>query len=229
MKARANGFGLAIAMAVLALCTSCAPTRQEIRIDGSSDLTVQQSYTRMSDSLSQEQRTKLMMAIIQLNMIGISSAKEMLADPELRSPGPVRIKSRIAGLNSAEIIALAAKNPDVRVYVEGEEPGVPAELLTPLEAGMPTIVLTSTRWQLVSNVNGHIDEQILNFEPGGSLLIERSSNSGLSRWEQSGGEVRILINDRYSVSRGKFVDAGHMQGVAGNKVGSTWTWTAKRL
>jgi hypothetical protein len=228
LKNLKSSFGTAIALMSLFLFMSVVHAREEVRIDGSSDKAVEQSYARMLASLKGDQQIELGTAVIQLNMIGISSAKEMLADPELRSPGPVRIKSRIVGLTAAEIIALAKRTATTRIVTPGQEPGVPGDLLRPLDTGKPSYGLTSTRWHFVSNSNGFTYEQTLEFESGGKLVTDPPSTAGVSTWEQSADEVRIFINDRYAVSRGKFVDADHLRGTGGNKVGATWTWTAER-
>lgn len=182
----------------------------------------------MLDSLSQDRQIKLVSAVIQLNLIGINSATEMLADPELRNLGPVGIKRRIGGLSSNEIIALADKTATAKTYVKGQEPGVSADLLTPLAAGEPTYSLASTKWHFVWNTNGFIKDQALAFESDGKLETTPPSTIGAGTWEQSADEVRVFINDRYFIARGKFVDADHMSGTGGNRVGATWTWTAKR-
>lgn len=175
----------------------------------------------MYESLDQKAQIELATAILKLNMVGITSAKEMLADPELRSPGPVRIKDRIAGLSSAEIIELANKASTVRIIAASQKPGLPADLLTPLAAGNPGYSLASTKWKLVSDMNGHIKEQLLEFKSDGTVETDPPSTAGASSWEQSADEVRIFVNDSYAVSRGKLVDADHIQGTAGNKNGST--------
>lgn len=228
MKKPSRFSGLTMALLALLLISSLAHAKPEFRIDSTSDKSVQQSYARMLGSLDNEGQAKLVTAIVQLNMVGISSAEEMLADPELRSPGPVRIKDRIAGLSSAEIIALANKTATTKVLVNGEQPGVSAELLTPLEGGKPGSSLESTEWRLVSDSNGFKKEHTLKFERGGNLVTEPPSTAGVSTWEQSADEVRIFINDRYAVYRGKFVDSDHIKGTGGNKVGSTWSWMAER-
>lgn len=228
MKHIAHRFGWAVALVVLFLATSIAHAKREVRIDATSDKSVEQSFKRMNDSLDKDAQIGLMTAIVKLNMVGIGSAEEMLADPGLRSPGPVRIKDRIAGLTAAEIIDLADKTSTVRVVTSGQEPGVPAELMTPLAAGDPGYSLSSTKWKLVSNTNGYIKELTLEFKSGGKLETDPPSTAGVSSWEQSADEVRVLINDRYAVYRGKFVDADLIQGTAGNKNGSTWTWNATR-
>ncbi|HET9032745.1 MAG TPA: hypothetical protein VFN25_07560 [Dokdonella sp.] len=228
MKNTVKLLGPALALIALLFMTSFAHAQEVVRIDGSSDKSVEQSYTRMLESLNHESQAKLVTAIIQLNLAGISSAEEMLADPELRSPGPVRIKDRITGLSSTEIIALANKSATTRTFIQGQEPGVPSNLLTPLDTGKPTHLLPSTRWLFVTNVNGFKKEQVLKFEDGGNLATNPPSTVGVSTWEQSADEVRISINDQYAVSRGKFVDADHMEGTGGNKMGVTWTWTAER-
>ena len=199
MKKPANHFGTALALMAILPFTSVAHARKEVRIDGSSEKRVEQSYARMRKSLNKDQQIMLMTAIIQLNLVGISSATEMLADPELRNPGPVRIKNRIAGLTSDEIIALANKTATTKVITAGQEPGVPADLLKPLDAGVPTYLLPSTQWRYGSNVNGFMDEKTLEFKHGGQLGTEPASTAGVSTWEQSADEVRIFINDRYAV------------------------------
>lgn len=228
MNQISQGFGLALALIALFLATGIAHAKQEVRIDATSDKSVEQSFKRMNKSLDQDAQIELVTAIVKLNMVGINSAEEMLADPELRSPGPVRIKDRIAGLTAAEIIELADKTSTVRIISPGQEPGVPADLLTPLVAGNPIYSLASSKWKLVSDTNGHIKEHTLEFKSGGKLETNPPSTGGASSWEQSADEVRIFINDSYAVSRGKFVNADHIQGTAGNKNGSTWTWNATR-
>jgi hypothetical protein len=228
MKNLTEFSGTTLALVALLLFVGSAQARDEVRIDGSSDKAVEGSYARMLGSLKGNQQIELGTAIIQLNLVGISSAREMLADPALRNPGPVRIKDRIAGLTAAEIIALAKKTATTRIVTPGLEPGVPGDLLTPLDAGIPSYALASTRWHFVSNSNGFTYEQTLEFESGGKLVTDPSSRAGVSTWEQSADQVRIFINDRYAVSRGKFADADHLEGTGGNKMGTTWTWTAER-
>lgn len=228
MNKFAEYFGWAAAVIALSLATGAAHAKPEVQIDATSDKSVEQSYKRMYESLDQETQIELATAILKLNMAGINSAEEMLADPELRSPGPVRIKERIAGLSAAEIIALADKTSTVRIIPPGPKPGVPADLLTPLAAGNPSYSLASTKWKVVSDMNGHVKEKALEFKSDGTLETNPPSTAGASSWEQSADEVRIFINDSYAVSRGKFVDADHIQGTAGNKNGSTWIWNATR-
>ncbi len=137
MNTFSERFGWAAAVVALFLATG-AHARQEVRIDATSDKSVEQSYKRMNESLHQEAQIELATAILKLNMVGINSSKEMLADPALHSLGPVRIKDRIAGLTAAEIVKLADKTSTVRIITPGQEPGVPADLLTPLAAGNPS-------------------------------------------------------------------------------------------
>lgn len=228
MKETTRRFGIGAALIALLLLTGLAHAQVQVRIDASSDKSTEQSYERMFESLDDDRRIKLQTAIIQLNMIGVSSAKEMLADPELRNPGPVRIQDRIAGLTAGEIIALADKTATTKIIMPGEEPGVPADLLTPLDAGRPAYSLASTQWRFVTDTNGFLKENTFEFESGGKLETTPPSTVGVDTWEQSADEVRIFINDRYAVSRGRFVDADHLRGTGGNKMGTTWTWTAER-
>ena len=228
MKKPVNRFFTTYALMALLLCSGVAKARHEFRIDGSSDKSVERSYVLMLASLSREEQEKLVTAVVKLSLVGVSSAEEMLAGAELRNFSPVRIKSQIVGLTSAEIIALASKTSTAKAFIAGQEPGVSAVLLTPLAAGDPPASLESTQWNLVATTNGFTQELTLGFEPGGQLKTEPPSTAGVSTWEQSADEVRIFINDRYAVYRGNFLDGDHMSGNGGKKVGSAWTWTAER-
>lgn len=223
MTNAARRFGILVGLVAPLLLSGVVHAKENLRIDGSSDDSVRQSYQRVYDSLKQECQMKLSSAIVQLNNVGINSADEMLADPELRNPGPVRIKDNTALLDSNEIMSLANRTATVKTYIKGREAGVPADLLTPLAAGQPSYSLASTQWRYVTNINGFRKGATLDFEPDGKLESRPPSTAEVSAWEQSADEVRLFCNDRYAVSRGKLVDDDHMQGTAGNHVGSTWT------
>ena len=219
-----------VAAIVLGAFQSIPPAlaKEPIRIDASSDRKVETSYKRMFRSLDAQRQMQLQIAVLQLNMVGVSSASEMLANPELKNPSPVRIKDRIGGLDADEIIRLAAETATTRVVIEGQEPGVPVELLRPLAAGDVTRALGATRWKLVTDINGHVNERIVELLDGGKL---KSEPAGMApdAWEQSADEVRISLNGGYAVNLGTLLDDGHMKGTGGNRMGTRWTWTATRL
>jgi hypothetical protein len=66
------------------------------------------------------QKNKLISAMIQLNLVGVQSANEMVERPELQSLSPVRIKDKIAGMTADEIVDLANRTSTVKIKVKSE-------------------------------------------------------------------------------------------------------------
>jgi hypothetical protein len=220
-----------VAGAAFALALACHPAmaKEPVRIDASSDKKVERSFARMLRSLDTAKKMELQVAILQLNMIGVSGAAELMAKPELQKPSAVRVKDRIAGLTADEIVKLAAATSTVRIVTKGQEPGVPAELLRPLPAGDPVFPLASTRWTFTSNTNGHLREITIEMLEGGVLKgTTPGAGASTGTWEQSADEVRLTLNDGFAVDLGTWVDRDHLKGTGGNRMGTTWTWTAVR-
>jgi hypothetical protein len=102
---------------LVALVSMAALAAQPVTIDASSEQSAQESYTKMFDSLSGSKRVQLQMAILLINMDGVGSASEMMADPELRNPGIKRIRDRVAGMTADQIIDEAKKVTSVKLVV----------------------------------------------------------------------------------------------------------------
>lgn len=98
--------------------SALASAREPLRLDASSDTAAEESFKRMADRLSAKRQQKLQIAILQINMIGVNSAYETVANPELRSPGVARIKDKIAGMTADEIIDFADRNSTVTIEVQ---------------------------------------------------------------------------------------------------------------
>jgi hypothetical protein len=112
---------VAVLLAVLiASCTTTKIDRSVARIDASTPATAEASYKKMLGSLPQAKQMQLAVAVLTINMIGVSSAYEVVRSPELQAPSIVRIKDRVAGMSADEIIAYAAKNSTVGVEVSGQ-------------------------------------------------------------------------------------------------------------
>jgi hypothetical protein len=202
---------------------------QGIHIDGSSDASADRSFQRMMNSLDTNQKQQLAIAMIQLNMVGVESAREAINDPGLQHPSAGRIKDKIAGLTASEIIDLAHRTATTtRVYVEGSEPGVPRELLRPLAEGAPTQPLSDTTWAITEDINGHVTHMsyALHADHTATLVEKDTKPGGTSRWEQSGNEIRLSVNDGYAVLLGSFSGSGSAAGEGANKTGGHWSWTA---
>jgi hypothetical protein len=91
-----------------------AVAKPPITIDATTEASAQRSYERMTAALPKQRQIDLSMAVLKINMDGINSAAEMLADPELRNPGVARIRQRVAGMTAEQIIAEAEKVTSVQ-------------------------------------------------------------------------------------------------------------------
>jgi hypothetical protein len=210
-----------------ALTTDAA---EPIRIDGSSTEATERSFQQMTAALTQEQQIQLMMAMVQLNFVGVTSATEAISNPALQQPSAGRIKDKITGMTASEIIDLANRTATTQAFVQGKEPGVPSDLLRPLQAGSVPQSLAGTTWVITSDVNGHVREDVYAFHEDhtGQLVETDRKSPGIHRWEQSGIEMRLSTNDGYSVFLGHFKEDGSMVGEAGNEIGTRWTWIAEK-
>ena len=105
-----------------ALVVGCATSspRAALRIDAASAETAEATYQAMMQGRSAEQRQKLALAVLMLNMQSVKSAHELVGNLSLQAPSIARIRGQVAGLTAEEIIALAAKNPSVRIEVSGQ-------------------------------------------------------------------------------------------------------------
>ena len=88
-----------------ALCTllaivvsGAALAGDPIKLDASSDQAALDSFKLMLAELPQQRQNDLQFAVLKINMDGVGSAAEMLADPALRAPTVARIKDRLAGM-----------------------------------------------------------------------------------------------------------------------------------
>jgi len=182
----------------------------------------------MMGELDRDEQMALAMAMLQLNLAGVESASEMLANPELRKPSITRIREQVDGMTADEIVALAARSSDVTMFVQGEEPGIAPELLTPLESGPVSRSLAGTTWIITSDINGHTRHSVIRLDAGGKAhsLDANANPAQANTWEQSGGEFRLSLNDQFVIYRGR-LDGDVLGGTAGNTNGSQWTWTAE--
>lgn len=217
-------------IALLLLLVPLVGVAGPIRIDGSSEAAANRTFQRMLQSLKPDQQQALVIAVIQINLIGVESAYGLVGNADLQHPSAARIRTRIAGMSAPEIIAFAAKNATTTAHVKGEEPGVPAELLRPLAGGAPSQTLADTTWMVDDEINGHLERDVYALHADHTMTLIESARrqGGAARWEQAGDEVRLSFGDGYSVYLGKLVDATTMRGDGGNRTGAHWTWTATR-
>lgn len=101
---------LALAVAVLVGCASTKGTGQ-VTLDASSPEAAEASYKAMMSSRSGAERQQLAVAMLKLNMEGVRSAHDVVADPELQSLSIARVRGKVAGMTAEQIIERANKGP----------------------------------------------------------------------------------------------------------------------
>jgi hypothetical protein len=114
MRRSAVYFFIALLVSVSLEVSASGP----IRIDATSEDTVNASFQAMLSHLDRRHQTELLGAIVQLNFVGVTSVYQALDKPDLQRPSVVRIKDKIAGLTADEIIELAKKTATTRVTVK---------------------------------------------------------------------------------------------------------------
>ncbi len=98
------------AILLMVLLAACAAVSEEvIRLDSSSDAAATASWERMLESVSPSQKNQLLAAMVQINLAGVSSAYEVVENPDLQRFGIVGIKDKVSDLNADEIIELGKR------------------------------------------------------------------------------------------------------------------------
>lgn len=108
---------LNVLIAVALFSVANVQAKEPIRIDASSDAAATTSYDQMIESLPARKRQQLQIAVLILNMDGVSSAHEVVSDPELQNPSIERIKDRVSGMTADEVIRLSKGVKTVRAEV----------------------------------------------------------------------------------------------------------------
>jgi hypothetical protein len=106
---------LNLLLTAVLLSVASVQAKEPIRIDASSNATATTSYGQMIESLPARKRQQLQIAVLILNMDGVSSAHEVVNDPELQHPSIVRIKDRVSGMTADEVIRLSKRVSGIRV------------------------------------------------------------------------------------------------------------------
>ena len=95
-----------------------AHAREPIRIDASTEATTRASFEAMTASLSPRKQQALQVAVLVLNMDGVSSAYDVVGNPDLQHPSIERIRTTVSGMTADEIIRLSKRVTSVRVVEE---------------------------------------------------------------------------------------------------------------
>ncbi|MBD9470868.1 hypothetical protein [Pseudoxanthomonas sp. PXM01] len=98
-------FGWAALAGLLAI--SSVGAKEPLRLDASTDATAEASWKAMHEEASPEQKQKLALAMLKINLAGTHSAHDAARDPALQTLGITGIKDKVSGMTAEEIIALA--------------------------------------------------------------------------------------------------------------------------
>lgn len=99
-----------IAFLLVAVLTSCANTKAEFRVDGSSAASTEQSVAKINRALNERQRIEFAMALMQIQLSEMESVYDLLKSKSLQSTNYTYLANKINGMTYHEIIALAAKS-----------------------------------------------------------------------------------------------------------------------
>jgi hypothetical protein len=112
---------LNVLMAVALLFAASVHAKEPIRIDATSDATATATFERMTSSLSPRKQQTLQIAVLLLNMEGVSSAYEVVDDPASQRPSIARIRDKVSGMSADEIIALSKRVKTVHAIVPSDQ------------------------------------------------------------------------------------------------------------
>ena len=112
---------LNVLMVVALLFAASVHAKGPIRIDATSEATATATFERMTSSLSPRKQQALQIAVLLLNMEGVSSAYEVVDDPALQRPSIARIRDKVSGMSADEIIALSKRVKTVRAVVPSDQ------------------------------------------------------------------------------------------------------------
>ena len=117
---RIHGLKLVLTVLFLLLSGDFVHAKDPVRIDASTDASAQASWDQLIAKAPRDKKQKLQIALVQLNLVGVNSAYEVVSNPALQSPSVSRIKDKIAGLTADEIIELANRTSTVKVQQSGQ-------------------------------------------------------------------------------------------------------------
>lgn len=111
---------LAVAALAALLAVSTVSAKEPVRLDASSDAAAEASWKAMHEEASPEQKRELPLAMLKINLAGVQSAYEAVADPALQSFGITRIKDKVSGMTAEEIIALGNRVSTIKLEQANE-------------------------------------------------------------------------------------------------------------
>ena len=104
---------------VVAVASATALAQTPLRIDASSDEAARASWDAMLSSATPTEHQELLIALLQINLAGVQSAKEVVGQPDMQHLGIVRIKDKVSGLTAEQIIKLGKQVSTIKVKPAG--------------------------------------------------------------------------------------------------------------
>lgn len=107
-----------LVVALLMLSIGQARSTTPACIDATSAATAQASWVRMLAQTPDSERLELQLAMLKLNMAGARNAYDAVSNPALQHPSITQIRDKVAGMNAAQIIALARRVTGIKLKVD---------------------------------------------------------------------------------------------------------------
>lgn len=73
----------------------------------------------MLDAATPTERRELRVALLQINLAGVQSAKEVVGQPSMQQLGIARIKDKVAGLTAEQVIKLGKRVSTIKIEPAG--------------------------------------------------------------------------------------------------------------
>ena len=104
---------------IVAVASASAVAQAPLRIDASSDAAARASWEAMLSSATPTEHQELLNALLQINLAGVQSAKQVVGQPGMQHLGIVRIKDTVAGLTAEQIIKLGNQVSTIKIEPSG--------------------------------------------------------------------------------------------------------------
>ncbi|MDZ4350328.1 MAG: hypothetical protein U1A22_12425 [Xanthomonadaceae bacterium] len=199
-------FFLALAPAAMVVSPCVGSAELTVRIDARTANGFEDGLTQMRNELTEPQQAQLTMALLKIRLDVAAVASDPAAPAEATTRADTEVRTRLHGLDYAEIIALAQLQETSNVAAMAELAG---------------------EWQL--GTAGIAGTQAVHLSGDGRLsqpAVQRSV--GRNYWYRSGERVGLSFNDGFATLLGTIASDGTMAGVGTSVQGARWRWTASR-
>jgi hypothetical protein len=197
---------LAVALVAMVVSPGVGSAELAVRIDARTANGFEDGLTQMRNELTEPQQAQLTMALLKIRLDAAAVASGPAAPADATARTDTEVRTRLHGLDYAEIIALAQLDEAPNVAAMSELAG---------------------EWQL--GTAGIAGTQPIHLSEDGRLSQPAAQRSvGRNYWYRSGERVALSFNDGFATLLGTIASDGTMAGVGTSVQGARWRWTASR-